>query len=1737
MAENQQQNPTTSNTFTEGMITDPIDLYKKNSTYSHARNAVKNLPDGQLGAISTEPANIHCCDLPYTLIGSIPLTDDQWMVFTTNNIVSEIGIFYESQCRYQTLTGPQTCPNFSTEHLIIGASRRGFDCGFDVYWSDGKYNPDRFINTVNIPWVQTCTTTSGCVICTNTSVLDCEKLRIAPHFIVPCLTLSKSQGSGQLLNGSYQVAIRYAINSIACTDFIALSNIQSIFSHNNVAGAVKLAISGAETTTFQEMEVVLISEINSQVEARSLGIYSTSQSTIYIDDVDQELTIIPLSILPLNTPAIESSDAIYSVAGYLTRVGVKTRPEFNYQPLANKIVTKWVCVEYPDDYYHKGGNEHGMNVGFMRGEVYAYYVRWVYTTGDKTTSYHIPGSPGGTPATFAFGGPPAPPGSIGTIASGLMEGYSSTEIYPDRSPLVWDLLCGQPIMHHKYPDQTLHPDLTHFTNNFTIRVMGVFFENIQLPVDINGVVIPDIQGYEILRAVREGHKSVIAKGMINNMRTYTDSGGQQGLFQNYPYNDLRPDYYLTSNVADIDKGTTGNGKTGTPLTGYRTDILSFHSPDTVFQNPILGAGSLKIVMGMSGNTHGQFQVPYKHPMFKVLTDFDSWLGNIIGGIELAISVIGAVAALTGGSPISITLSASADLPINIPLYFDNSYTNDVAATDVSSAVKFASAAANFAIAVLFAPIQAEVVRQQFLNLIKGLIPGRQYAAQYNSSGFYNNPIYANIGSYGVTDYSYIKGQVQSFRNLTVNNIYRNNYVALQLDRQAPPLFGDNSRYLLSDVGSSFNWDSSHTVASYYASYNVPQAAQYGQVDSGKQVPISCVQQVDTSLFRPVYTSPILFGGDTYINRYTEKNPMFFFNDWLRDVPEDFKYDYRNYINVPYPMFWLNNDGIYHGLLAEAHQNRRLDGSLNAKLFYVTKGYFYLFNNGVRDFYVESEVNVGYRDWEDTIPKMFYDPYGFQDINQMFRSDIIKSDTLYKYDYSLSVSRFFNQYLSWGKTLGRDYDPLLAYTCFSYYPRRVHYSLPQEEEGIKDNWRIYLPNNYKDFPTTITAIKEIHKSGALILLKDQAPQQFQGVDNLVTGNGVKVTVGDGGLFQQPLQSVSNADNAYEYGSCQNRLSIVNTPHGVYYVSQTTGKIFCYGGEGLQDITPGLKWHLAKYLPSTLLQQFPNYVLYDNPVAGSGIQTIYDAINEALYICKKECTLKDEYQGIVLYDPAYGFYTTDGTYHCAPGYTLSGTTCTRTIGAIATGTGSIVGPITPISVYGSRGPALFNSGYTLGGIGTFSILGAAFWRTKVNTIAVWDTVHNPIDTYVGFKECITVASTKTYYIALCMDDTAIIKVDGVAVFDLNGPGPRTLFTSQFTSLSFTCSECAVFELMGIYPVTLTAGVHVLEVLGSNSLGPGMIAMEIYDNTALQISTVTSNSDLNIIFTTQGQTAFNAISYTCPPGYTTTPGASPCDIPGCGNIAPAILNRNPIAPCDPVYFTDVSWTLSYDCREKQWISWHDWHPTLNIPSKTHFLTTQGSELWRHNQTTGLWTNYYGVQYPFEVMFTANMGTNVSVLQNVEYAIDSYLYRPNSTDKFTQFDGGFDRAIIFNEEQCSGWLELNLKPPDNPYTALQYPFVDAVGTQILYSQVERHWRFNTFFDLTNDRGEYDLANVNMINTDGNGYTFTLNNLYFDMFKPWNQKKRFRSRNTKIFLRKNNPGYNSLSLLFTKTNNQNSPR
>ena len=331
-----------ANTFDKNLEEDVKDFHLKSNAWTQARNAVNNSITGDLGDLGNEPANLYCTSTPYKMHGAIHLFADNWVVYSTDNNNSEIGLFNESACSYRTIVN-DPCLGFNLANLITGVSRETSDCTWQVYFAD-SLNPDRLLNIGNplnwptgtytgnnyynntilwpgVSWVENCVTDPfGCVTCTPTNVLDCDKIRLAKLISPLCLSVRKGATGGELLNGSYYVTAAYTIDQQKIGDYFMPSNVQSLFDHANVAGSLDIVIDAADSD-YDEFELILVSIINQQTVARRVGIYSTRTANITIDSIDNRWPAIPVENIPLRNSVADKSDAIYENGDYLLRVG------------------------------------------------------------------------------------------------------------------------------------------------------------------------------------------------------------------------------------------------------------------------------------------------------------------------------------------------------------------------------------------------------------------------------------------------------------------------------------------------------------------------------------------------------------------------------------------------------------------------------------------------------------------------------------------------------------------------------------------------------------------------------------------------------------------------------------------------------------------------------------------------------------------------------------------------------------------------------------------------------------------------------------------------------------------------------------------------------------------------------------------------------------------------------------------------------------------------------------------------------------------------------------------------------------------------------------------------------------------------------------------------------------------------------------------------------------------------
>lgn len=203
----------------------------------------------------------------------------------------------------------------------------------------------------------------------------------------------------------------------------------------------------------------------------------------------------------------------------------------------------------------------------------------------------------------------------------------------------------------------------------------------------------------------------------------------------------------------------------------------------------------------------------------------------------------------------------------------------------------------------------------------------------------------------------------------------------------------------------------------------------------------------------------------------------------------------------------------------------------------------------------------------------------------------------------------------------------------------------------------------------------------------------------------------------------------------------------------------------------------------------------------------------------------------------------------------------------------------SVYSTFGTRFFSQGFALDGLGTVDvtiatpIAGGSYVGTlwgnpssnstdgPLNRNALWTNPYGsePTGVWLGFSVCLTgLTAEKIYYVGLGADNEFRLKVDGTEVLNTEG----NIWTDQ------------QFKWWNVYPILIGAGDHTLEIFGMNNESAAGFGCEVYDNTLQQLTGFSTYNQIDVLFTTSGQTqatilqsgdTYLSSGFTCPSGFT--------------------------------------------------------------------------------------------------------------------------------------------------------------------------------------------------------------------------------------------------------------------------------
>jgi len=566
---------------------------------------------------------------------------------------------------------------------------------------------------------------------------------------------------------------------------------------------------------------------------------------------------------------------------------------------------------------------------------------------------------------------------------------------------------------------------------------------------------------------------------------------------------------------------------------------------------------------------------------------------------------------------------------------------------IDSANKIGAITDPFNAGAMFAAYQA------YLTIYINGITRRNYAYSYNSIADYNylSEIPNSLGvKQRMLDLKrYLIPGVQSVgeeNGIGINNYQRESSVYLRTDLDKPALpFPSDSTNLIgtnikdvsrktigeSKVCNAPGKEQDISVVSYYASLKNTFPSQWGQIYS--------YDTVDTgyqALFE-ANSGNVIFGGDTFISRFSFKTKIPFFTDNRVGAPDDSDIFYDEIGNVAYPKYWHSARSILEDYTVQAYGNPVLKNFISYKAhnfdcpndptsienpegennvygssrtYY--DGYFYLFAYGQPNFYCESSYNLDLRqafnnkegDFWPHVSTSIPDDW----VQESFVS--IANDNTYTYNVTYSTQNKENTFTH----LPQDWEAI----CYTNFEFRGIYSEKQftNSDVRVNNWLIYRPLNKFDFPQNFGKLISLDgiQNRAVLARFENKSLMYNNLLTLDTSNPQAAYLGNPRLFEG-APPIDFAETDLGYVGTQNKF-LLKIPQGQVTIDAKRGQIFLISGTQAVDLTAfgsGVNRFMTDHLAFEILRYFKDCPT-DNHYNGIGIHGVYDSKFDRIIITK-------------------------------------------------------------------------------------------------------------------------------------------------------------------------------------------------------------------------------------------------------------------------------------------------------------------------------------------------------------------------------------------------------------------------------------------------------------------------------------------------------------------------------------------
>jgi hypothetical protein len=310
-----------------------------------------------------------------------------------------------------------------------------------------------------------------------------------------------------------------------------------------------------------------------------------------------------------------------------------------------------------------------------------------------------------------------------------------------------------------------------------------------------------------------------------------------------------------------------------------------------------------------------------------------------------------------------------------------------------------------------------------------------------------------------------------------------------------------------------------------------------------------------------------------------------------------------------------------------------------------------FGDRVTSMYIESSVPFGLRDGITSGVIDFIDsPTAYEE--DVYRNYLIEKLTTI--DREQGSGRLYKGYASAEfYSMNPDYMRFNKETIFSHlaveydccsdpeetFSTRVWWSEQSFQEERVDNYRVFLPNNYKDIEGEHGSITNLFRMGNALFVhcKEVLWQLPQNIQERVTSEVVSF-IGTGEFFNIPPRKIVD-DNLGSAGT-QHKWGTIKTKYGIIFISEIENKVYILGEKIREISNEGISNWFENSLKSNLSQQFYinlgiGYANDNNPAnpAGVGYTATFDTRHNRYIVTKRDYLYLGDFSKIIKdFDPS-------------------------------------------------------------------------------------------------------------------------------------------------------------------------------------------------------------------------------------------------------------------------------------------------------------------------------------------------------------------------------------------------------------------------------------------------------------------------------------------------------------------------